>query len=110
MTPLDLPTTAVLLLAAMLGGALFGLAVAWRGLQAEAGELPIWRVVRRADVSRARDLELRCMACGSQRACHQALDAGRGLPAHCPNEKGVRTLFPHIGTAVSFSEKGPDPF
>lgn len=46
MTPLDLPTTAVLLLAAMLGGALFGLAGAWRG-----------------------------------------------LPAHCPNEKGVRPLF-----------------
>lgn len=85
MTPLDLPTTAILLLAAMLGGVMFGVAVAWRGLQADSPGLPIWRLLRRADVPRWGEVELRCMACAFQRECRRAIDAGRGAPADCPN-------------------------
>ena len=97
MSPLDFQTTAVLMLAAALGGALFGLGFAWRSLKAEADDLPIRRLARRAggiEAARSWEVELRCMACAAQRHCRREIDAGRGAPEHCPNAE----LLTRVGT------------
>lgn len=91
MTPLGFLDTALLFLGAALAGTLFATAFLWRRVQADARELPIWRLLRRPGApalatDKVREAELRCMLCPSQRDCLRRIAAGASAPSHCPND------------------------
>ena len=84
-------------------------ALAWRRMIARAPELPIWRFLRRAGITRddaadtlsaqaVMQAELGCTVCGNRESCRARLAAGGDAvpPANCPNAP----LFDDFGIAV----------
>lgn len=101
---LDASTIIILILAAVLAGALFGILPAWRRFMTRGAELPVWKFSRRAGAARDAVVssigeravfegEVRCTLCAAQKECEQRLSYVNAVPVfHCPNA----ALFPEL--------------